>query len=344
MTTMEPPPPENPSAGPESDPADDTAQQVLAAAAAAVDPLAAHVDMSALDVPWRLLFVHAHPDDEAITTAATMAKYASEGARVTLVTCTLGEEGEILVDELRHLGSDREDRLGEHRIGELSAACDALGVVDHRFLGGPGRYRDSGMMGSPSNGRGESFWMADLAEATGELVAVLRETRPQVVVTYNERGDYGHPDHIRAHDVTVAAFAASGDPTRYPGAGEPWQPSKLYYIATPRSFLQECIDYARAHHIAELFPGPEVVSAEDLPFGVPDEVVTTRIDAREYFDAKLAAMRAHQSQIAVNGPFFALADGVGQQAWAIEHYQLKVGPRGPGSGPHGWEDDLLAGL
>src|SRR3954452_25608709 len=147
----------------------------------------------------RMLLVHAHPDDETIGTGATMAKYAAEGAHVTLITCTLGEEGEILVPSLTYLASDQEDGLGEHRIGELTDAMKALGVTDHRFLGGPGRWRDSGMMGEPSNDRPDSFWQADMDEATRELVAVVREVRPQVIVTYDENGAYGHPDHIRAH-------------------------------------------------------------------------------------------------------------------------------------------------
>src|SRR4051795_3302441 len=132
----------------------------------------------------RMLLVHAHPDDETIGNGATMAKYAAEGAHVTLVTCTLGEEGEILVPALEHLAADKEDGLGEHRIGELADAMKALGVTDHRFLGGAGRWRDSGMMDTPANERPECFWRADLDEATRELVAVMREVRPQVVVTY----------------------------------------------------------------------------------------------------------------------------------------------------------------
>src|ERR1700719_799338 len=144
----------------------------------------------------RLLLVHAHPDDESIGTGATMARYAAEGARVTLVTCTLGELGEIIPPSLAHLAAGKEDRLGEYRTGELAAACEALGVQDHRFLGGPGRWRDSGMMGDPANDNPASFWQADLTEAARDLVAIMRETRPQVVITYDENGGYGHPDHI----------------------------------------------------------------------------------------------------------------------------------------------------
>src|SRR4051812_29023628 len=189
----------------------------------------------------RLLLVHAHPDDETIGSGATMAKYAAEGAHVTLVTCTLGEEGEILVPDLVHLGADKEDGLGEHRIGELAEAMKALGVTDHRFLGGPGRWRDSGMMGTPSNDNPACFWQADLEVAVGELVRVMREVRPQVVITYNENGGYGHPHHIQAPPVAGAAFHAAGGPAPYPPCAEPRPPPKVYQPAFPQSFL--CLGY-----------------------------------------------------------------------------------------------------
>src|SRR6478609_7812612 len=150
----------------------------------------------------RLLLVHAHPDDESIATGATMARYVAEGRGVTLVTCTGGEMGEILVPELEHLAADRDDGLGEHRRGELEAAMKVLGVTDHRYLGGFGRYRDSGMEwhddGHAVPGRDvpeNAFWHADLTEAATQLVEVIRELRPQVLVTYDQFGHYGHPDH-----------------------------------------------------------------------------------------------------------------------------------------------------
>src|SRR4051794_17123461 len=150
----------------------------------------------------RLMLVHAHPDDESIGNGVTMAKYVDEGAQVTLVTCTLGEEGEVLVPELSHIASQRDDTLGEHRIGELKAAMAELGVTDHRFLGGPGKYRDTGMAShpegfamAPETIHPASFWAADLREAADDLVPVIREVRPQVMITYDEFGGYGHPDH-----------------------------------------------------------------------------------------------------------------------------------------------------
>ncbi len=314
---------------------------VLADAATAVDGAAEGIDIAPLDSPRRLLLVHAHPDDETIGTGATMAHYAAENVLVTLVTCTLGEEGEVLVPELEHLASDRDDALGQHRIGELAAACEALRVRDHRFLGGPGRWRDSGMMGTPQNDRAGCFWQADLDEAVRELVAVVREVRPQVVVTYDSNGGYGHPDHIQAHRVTVAAFDAAADPAYAPELGERWQTSKLYWTAIPTSVLQTGIDALKEVGQTDFFG---VDSAEDLPFGVPDEQVSTEVDASEQLAAKTAAMRAHKTQIAVDGPFFALSDNVGQRAFGTEYFTLARGERGPGQGAYDREADLFAGV
>jgi N-acetyl-1-D-myo-inositol-2-amino-2-deoxy-alpha-D-glucopyranoside deacetylase len=197
------------------------------------------------------------------------------------------------------------------------------------------------MIGTPANERADCFWRADLAEAVRELVAVVRETRPQVVVTYDSNGGYGHPDHIQAHRVTVAAFDAAADPSYAPELGEPWQASKLYWTAVPRSVLQAGIDLLKESGQTNFFG---VDRAEDLPFGVPDEVVTTVVDAAEQLEAKVAAMRAHKTQIAVDGPFFALSDNVGQRAFGVEHYVLARGDRGPAAGERGVEDDLFAGL
>src|SRR5215207_9561360 len=190
----------------------------------------------------QLLLVHAHPDDETIGTGVTMARYAADGARVTLVTCTLGEEGEILVPELEHLAADREDRLGKHRIGELAAAMAELGVTDHRFLGGPGRYRDTGMADGqngwampPAQVRPDAFWLADLRDAADHFVPILREVRPQVLVTYDEMGAYGHPDHIQAHRVATYGAALAAAPSYRVDLGPAWDVAKIYWNALPRS-------------------------------------------------------------------------------------------------------------
>ncbi|MEV5708354.1 N-acetyl-1-D-myo-inositol-2-amino-2-deoxy-alpha-D-glucopyranoside deacetylase [Actinoallomurus sp. NPDC052274] len=262
----------------------------------------------------RILFVHAHPDDESIETGATMAKYAAEGARVCLVTCTRGEEGEVIPEELRHLSGDA---LGEYRVGELAEACAALGVTDHRFLGGPGRWRDSGMMGVPSNDHPRAFWRADVDEAAAELVAVMREVRPQVVVTYDANGFYGHPDHIQAHRVAWRAFERAADPSF--GTGEPWRPARFYATAVPLSTLEEAVGQG---------PFAKVASVAEFGFGVPDEQVTTCVDARDHLPAKIAAMRAHRTQITVAPPYFALSNDVGQPLPGVEHYTLLAGEPG----------------
>jgi len=278
-----------------------------------------------------LLLVHAHPDDETIGTGATMAKYAAEGARVTLVTCTLGEEGEVLVPELEMLAADHADQLGGWRIHELDKACAALGVEDHRFLGGTGRYRDSGMMDTPANAHPRSFWQADLDQAAAHLIEIIREVRPQVVVTYDDFGGYGHPDHIQAHRVATRAVEQTRDIV-----------AKFYWTGIPRSILQAGIDALRESGDADFFGGVE--SADDVPLAKPDDVITTAIDARDFLDAKLDAMRAHATQIQVDGPFFALSNNIGHKAFGREHYILTHGERGPGEGEFGWETDLFAGL
>ena len=245
----------------------------------------------------RLLLLHAHPDDESIGTGATMARYAAEGAQVTLVTCTLGELGEIIPPSLAHLAADREDRLGEYRIGELAAACAELGVTDHRFLGGPGRWRDSGMMGTEANDDPRCFWRADVNQAARALLGVIRQVRPQVLVTYDANGFYGHPDHIQAHRVACRAF-------------------------------QHAAGYGLAKFYATAAPGP-------------GGQATTEIDAAAYLGRKLAAMRAHATQIAVDEPFFALSNGIRHRALGVEYYTLLAGPRGPDAGPSRREADLF---
>jgi N-acetyl-1-D-myo-inositol-2-amino-2-deoxy-alpha-D-glucopyranoside deacetylase len=286
----------------------------------------------------RLLLVHAHPDDESIETGATMAKYAAEGADVTLVTCTLGELGEVIPPELAHLAWDADGGLGQHRIGELADACKLLGVTDHRFLGGAGRWRDSGMMDSPSNDWAGCFWQADVDEAAGLLLEIIQEVRPQVIVTYDARGFYGHPDHIQAHRVAWRAFELADGLV-----------AKFYATAMPKSVLAEAMALFQAGDGGDgstEVGGTDfsrVESVDDLPFGTDDANVSTEIDARQYLDAKLAAMRAHVSQISVDSPFFALSDNVAQKALGTEYFTLLAGPAGPGDGPEGRETDLFGG-
>jgi N-acetyl-1-D-myo-inositol-2-amino-2-deoxy-alpha-D-glucopyranoside deacetylase len=280
-----------------------------------------------------VLFVHAHPDDETIGTGATMARYAADGVGVTLVTCTLGEEGEIHVPELAGLAPDQADQLGGYRIAELDAACAALGVADHRFLGGAGRYRDSGMMGTPANEHPRCFWRADLDSAAGRLVGVIREVRPQVLVTYDPNGFYGHPDHIQAHRVAMrAAELATAE-----GVG----PAKIYWTAVPKSALAAGIEEFTA---APDNPFEGVSSVDDMPFGTPDEQIAARIEAPGAAGAKAAAIRAHATQIPADSWLNTLAGAFRDGFLTTEHYVLAAGQRGPGAGPYGWESCLFAGL
>jgi N-acetyl-1-D-myo-inositol-2-amino-2-deoxy-alpha-D-glucopyranoside deacetylase len=284
----------------------------------------------------RLLLVHAHPDDESIATGATMAKYAAEGAAVTLVTCTLGELGEVIPPDLAYLAADKDGGLGEYRIGELAAACAELGVTDHRFLGGAGRWRDSGMMGEPTNDDPRCFWRADVEEAAAALLDVVRDVRPQVIVSYDANGFYGHPDHIQAHRVAMRAFGKAGGLVR-----------KMYANTVPKSVLVGMVERMRGGDPAERPAAgtgfTPVQSAGELPFGVPDEVVTTEVDATAYLDNKLNAMRAHATQITVDSPFYALSNNLGVRAFGVEYYILLAGERGP-AGSGGREADLFAGI
>ena len=288
----------------------------------------------------RLLLVHAHPDDECIGTGATMAKYVDEGVQVTLVTCTLGEEGEVLLPELAHLASDRDDSLGVHRQTELAAAMAELGVTDFRLLGGPGRFRDSGMIGTPPNERPDSFWRTDLLVAATELVAVIREVRPQVVVTYDDFGGYGHPDHIQAHRVTHYAVTLAASPTFRPDLGEAWDVPKMYWTAFPRSIVIAGIEALKAQGIEDEFTA---MDPDDLPFACDDALVTTSVEAGDWLDRKMSALRAHATQVTVDGGFFALADNVGAEAFGTEHYRLAKGVLGP-LDAEGVERDLFAGI
>jgi N-acetyl-1-D-myo-inositol-2-amino-2-deoxy-alpha-D-glucopyranoside deacetylase len=291
----------------------------------------------------RILLVHAHPDDESINNGATMARYVAEGVEVTLLTCTLGEEGEVLVPELAQLAADQADQLGGYRIGELAGAMAALGVTDTRWLGEAGRYRDSGMMGTPANQHPRAFWNADLEEAAAHAVAVVREVRPQVLVTYDENGGYGHPDHIQAHRVAMRAVEAAADPGFHPELGEPWQVAKVYWCAMPRSVVAQGIEALA--ELGEASPFAGLGDVEEVPFVVPDEAIAAAVDGRAYADRKDAALRAYPTQITVDGPFFALSNNLGQEVLGLEYYRLVRGERGPaGHGAQGWEDDLFAGL
>lgn len=269
----------------------------------------------------RLLLVHAHPDDESITTGGTIARYRAEGAQVTVVTCTLGEEGEIVPTELAELGSWAGDQLGGYRAGELAAAGEALGWTSHHYLGGIGRWRDSGMAGTPAAEHPRALVRGTPAEQTEQLSRVLAQVRPQVVVTYDSNGGYGHPDHIRAHDITMAAAEHAGSVAR------------VFHTVNSAA--------ATAHGLAELR------ARGDVPFRIPevgelptteDALITTRVDISAHRDVKFAALRAHETQLTVGPDCFALTNNLAQPVPETEFFVLALGPRA------GAETDLFGGL
>jgi N-acetyl-1-D-myo-inositol-2-amino-2-deoxy-alpha-D-glucopyranoside deacetylase len=277
-------------------------------------------------VPTSLLLVHAHPDDESLATGGTIARYAAAGVRVIVVTCTLGEHGEIIGEELAGLAAERADQLGGYRLAELRAACTALGVSTHRFLGGIGRWRDSGMAGTPANEDPRAFVAGDLGEQAAELGKIIEEVRPDVLVSYDSGGGYGHPDHIRAHEVTMAA--ATG------------REHAVFCVVSARSTVDEGVAaLARMPHLPFQLPKPG-----ELP-ALPDDVVTTSVDITAHLSAKLAAMRAHATQVAVwegdpGHGAYTLTDGVARPVCTVEQFALADGRVDPAR----VRTDLFGGL
>ncbi|MFC9969017.1 N-acetyl-1-D-myo-inositol-2-amino-2-deoxy-alpha-D-glucopyranoside deacetylase [Nocardia ignorata] len=287
-----------------------------------------------------LLLVHAHPDDETLTTGGTIAHYRRRGVPVTVVTCTLGEEGEVIGERWALLIATEADQLGGYRISELTAALAALDAGEPLFLGGPGRWRDSGMAGTPSAEHPRAFVNSGDA-AVDELVAVLLELRPRVVVTYDPRGGYGHPDHIRAHHVTTAAVAAAAE--------QGYDVPKFYWTVTDADLLRQHTA-ALARRTVDGLPGalPEgwrlPVEAE-LAAMSTTAGVSTVVDVSDVLVAKRAAMRAHATQVtlAPSGREFALSNNIALPVLPEEHFTLVRGTRGP-VGDDGFEHDLFAGL
>jgi N-acetyl-1-D-myo-inositol-2-amino-2-deoxy-alpha-D-glucopyranoside deacetylase len=282
------------------------------------------------EVP-RLLFVHAHPDDETICNGVTIARYAAEGADVTVLTCTLGEEGEVIGDTWAHLAVDHADQLGGYRVGELTTALRALGGKGPRYLGGAGWWRDSGMVGTETRRR-TRFVDADKELAVGQLVDVIAELRPHVVVTYDPNGGYGHPDHIQTHLITTAAVDA---------AAAVWQVPKFYWVVFATSAFRSALDALETGDIEDDWISP----TPDMSFGFDESLITTMIDAPEHLPAKVAAMSAHATQMTVgpSGRTFALSNKLALPVLGQEHYVLVKGEPGPVD-ERGWESDLLAGL
>ena len=282
----------------------------------------------------RLMTVHAHPDDESSKGAATVARYVAEGHEVMVVTCTGGERGSVLNPAMER--PEIEAEMVAVRRSEMARAAEILGV-SHRWLG----FVDSGLPeGDPPPSLPEGcFALVPLETATEALVEVVREFRPHVLVTYDENGGYPHPDHIRCHEVSAAAFDAVGDPDRFPGAGEPWQPLKLYYS---HGFSRQRI---QLFHDAMLARGLDSPYREWLEKWDPNradvmERVTTRVECGEYFEVRDAALRAHATQIDPNSRWFAVPLDIQRELWPTEEYELVrslVDTDLP-------EDDLFAGV
>ena len=284
--------------------------------------------------PLCMLAVHAHPDDEASKGAGTVAKYTDEGIRSVLVCCTGGEAGDIL-----NPAADTPDvraNLAQIRMDELRASVAAIGYAAVHMLG----YHDSGMPDTETNARADNFANAPLDEAVGRLVRVIRAERPQVIVTYAEdREFYPHPDHIRVHEISVPAFDAAADPDRCPDAGEPWQPSKLYYMGWSKRRVM-------ALHEAYIRHGHESPFERWFEQGFPDHDhrFTTHVDVGGYLDRRRAALLAHRTQVDPEGFWMRLPDEVVRDTFPWEEYMLArslVGRTMPEGVP---EDDLFAGL
>ena len=276
----------------------------------------------------RLLFVHAHPDDESITNGGTIARYVARGADVRVVTCTLGEEGEVIGERYALLAVDHADQLGGYRISELTKALNALGVDEPVFLGGPGRWRDSGMLGESR--RHHTAFVDAGDEAVKELVGIFDSVRPHVIVTYDPKGGYGHPDHVQTYRITAAAIAAAR-----------WQVPKFYWTVMATSALQTALDDV-TDIPSDWIRQPELGRSE---YTYADSDIDAVIDVGRHLGAKVAALAAHTTQLtlAPDHRSFALSNNIVFPILAQEHYVLAAGAAGPRDS-RGWETDLLAGL
>jgi N-acetyl-1-D-myo-inositol-2-amino-2-deoxy-alpha-D-glucopyranoside deacetylase len=274
-----------------------------------------------------LMAVHAHPDDECFMTGGILARVTAEGGRSVLVTCTDGAVGEIADPALA-----TPENLAEVRARELDESVRILGISRLAKLG----YRDSGMAGTPDNDNPASFKQADFDQAVEKVVRLVREERPQVIVTYDENGGYGHPDHIRAHQVAVAAFAAASDPDRFPDAGAAFTPSRLVYGVIPRSAFKRMAERIREAGIES--PFPERAEGETPPFGVEDDRVTTRVDVSQYVDTKFASINAHKTQLGTMDFLLRLPRPILDEMFSRETFQIVEGPA------QGAQSDLFGGL
>jgi len=279
-----------------------------------------------------LMCVHAHPDDETISTGGVLLRAAAEGRRTAVVTCTGGELGEIVGEHMDPV--EVRPRLGEVRRGELADALAILGAGEPRLLG----YRDSGMVGTPGNDDPRAFWQVDVDAAVRKVVAEIRTFRPDVLVTYDAFGIYGHPDHVQAHRVALLAGEACAVPALYPELGEAWRIPKVYLVTVPRSFVTMAHRELTARGLASPFGPPG--SGEPGPFGSPDEAVTTIVDVSAHVERKLSALRAHASQIGPTSFFLNMPADLTGVAFGTEWFIRHRAPAAVAEGEH----DLFAGL
>lgn len=284
---------------------------------------------------YRLLLVHAHPDDESSQSAATIARYCDAGFHVTLVTCTLGELGEILPPDMHNLTPAQ---LGQVRIAELRKALSTLGLSDHVFLGGAGRYHDSGMSRDeegnvvlPDDIPENAFWKADLLEAADHLVEVIRSRRPHVISTYNPTGGYGHPDHIQAHRVTMYAVMLAGAPAHRPDLGEPWSVPRVVWSVYNIRAWETGYDF-----VAKRFPGLfDEVHARRMSKAVDREKIAVVVPAGENLPRMCAALGSHASQVDVRDPFWQVHSHINSLKEGGDAYVFVSGvPFPPTDSPH----------
>lgn len=289
----------------------------------------------------RLLLVHAHPDDESSQSVATMAHYLAQGDQVTLVTCTLGELGEIMLPQWQHYSPAE---LGQHRLEEVNEALTAVGITDHIFLGGVGRYHDTGMAHGPTGLAvvpdevpDNAFWQADLLEAANHLVEVIRSRRPQVVSTYDPFGNYGHPDHIQAHRVTMYAVQLAAVATYRPDLGQPWQVSRVLWSTHNTAVWREAYEIAKQRGLKLWDEEPS-----EERFGADPSQIAAIIPTAPWLDVMRRALDAHRSQVDLDSPFWQFYWIMQEQSGAGEAYLLATGHPFPASASPA--DDLFAGL
>ena len=279
----------------------------------------------------RLLTVHAHADDESITMGGSLALLHDQGVRTALITCTDGQLATIFDPDMEEEAT--RPILGEVRRAEMARAAEILGLDEFHFLG----YRDSGMAGADSNDDAEAFWHVDIDAAVGRVVERIRAFRPQVVVTYNANGGYGHPDHIQAHRITLLAVAAAAEAALYPSTGSAWQVSKLYYTAFAASAARR---FAQAMAAAGTDGAEGDQRAEEIPYATPDEEITAWVDCTAVIARKRAALQAHRSQIPPDWPLLALPEDRVRELFGTETFQRVFSRvRTPDR-----ETDLFAGL